>query len=91
MKAISEARRHFTKTNTSKFLKTFQAELDLVTAYLDLKSERNIDQAVSRLVSQINKAINASILLAWTCTVKLPQGFDSKCKETQTRYRQPKK
>lgn len=47
VKAIPEAWRHFTKTNTSKFLETFQAELDLVTAYLDLKSERSIDQAVS--------------------------------------------
>ena len=61
-----------------------QAELDPVTAYLDLKSECNIDQAISRLVSQINEAINASIPLARTCTVKLPRGFDSKCKKAQT-------
>ena len=70
--AIPEARRRFTKTNTSKFLETLQAELDPFTAYLDLKSERSIDQAVSRLVSQIDEAINASTPLARTCTIKLP-------------------
>lgn len=91
VEAIPEARRRFTKTNTSKFLETLQAGLDPVTAYLDLKSERSIDQAVSRLVNQINEAINASTPLARTCTVKLPRGFDSECKEAQMRCRQLKK
>lgn len=91
VEAIPEAQRRFTKTNTSKFIETLQAELDSVTAYLDLKSGRSIDQAVSWLLSQINEAINAFTPLARTCTVKLPRGFDSECKKAQTQCRQLKK
>ena len=81
IEAISKAWRRFTKINIFKFLEMLQAELNPITTYLDLKSERSIDQAVSQLVNQINEAINASTLLARTCIVKLPQGFDSECKE----------
>ena len=88
IEAISEARRHFTKTNIDKFLKMFQARLDLVTSYLNLKSKRSIDQAVSQLISQINKAISTFIPLAWTCTIKLHWGFNFECKETQMQYKQ---
>lgn len=71
VKAISKAQRRSTKTNTAKFLKTLQAKLDPVTAYLDLKSECSINQVVCQLISQIDKAIGASTPLAQTCTIKL--------------------
>ena len=45
VEAILEVLQHFSKINTSKYLKTLCAKLDPIISYLNLRGEKNIDSA----------------------------------------------